>query len=103
MPEGLTPELVTGFRDLLGEFRGVGEALGEVLERTARLETKVDHLVVDVALTSTLQERLCSLERWVTEEVAARAARGHRQALWIAAIATIVGGGLGAVIAHFWK
>ena len=103
MPEGWTPELIAGFRELLGEFRGVGEALGEVVERTARLETKVDRLVTDQAAVARIEGRLTEVEHWFRAEMAARNALGVARALWIAAGATLIGGGLGAVIAHFWK
>lgn len=103
MTETITPEVLSGFREMLREFRGVGEALGEVVERTARLETKVDRLVVDVAQASMMQDRLASLESWVQAELQARAARGVRRGVWIAALATIAGGAIGALISHLLK
>jgi len=91
-----------GFRELLREFRGVGLTLGEIVERTARLETKVDRLVADVAQTSSMQQRLSELESWVKAELALRAARGVRRGIWIAAFATVAGGAVGAAVAHVW-
>jgi hypothetical protein len=81
----------------------VSVALVEVIERTARLETKVDRLVLDAADAAGLQRRIGALESWIETELAGRAARGAARGIWIAMLGTVVGGGVGAVIAHLWR
>lgn len=103
MAEPVTPDIMAGFRELLREFRGVAHALGEVVERTARLETKVDRLITDQARTDGMQARICDLENWFRTEMSARNARSAARGLWTAVLATLLGGGVGAVIAHVWK
>jgi hypothetical protein len=103
MGEPIAADLLSGFRELLSELRGVGAALVEVVERTARLETKVDRLVADQAQTAGMQARIADLEGWVKSELAQRSARGAVRGVWIGSVATVVGGGIGAAVAHFWK
>ncbi len=103
MPETVSPEIVVGFRELLHELRIVGSALVEVVERIARLETKVDRVVVDQALSSGMQTRIAELEHWFRCETATRAARGTARGLWLGVFATIAGGVVGAAVAHLWR
>jgi hypothetical protein len=89
--------------ELLHEFRAVATGLAEVLQRTARLETKVDRLARDSEEAARMQRRLGEIEGWMRAEQSQRAARGVARGWWAGALATVVGGGLGAVIGHLWR
>jgi hypothetical protein len=103
MADPVTPGVMDGFREILHEFRGVGNALGEVVQRTARLEVKVDRLITDQANAEGMRARIAQLENWVKAELDSRAMKGRVRGLWIAAVSTLAGGTAGALISHFWK
>lgn len=102
MPDG-GPDTLIAFRELVHELRGVGEALCVVLERTARLEVKVDGLASASAANAGVADRVAELESWFRSEMAARNARGHMRALWIGVLATLAGGAAGSIVGHLWK
>jgi hypothetical protein len=88
---------------LLHEIHLVADALVEVVQRTARLEVKVDRLVGDCEEAGRMQSRIGELEGWVRAELAARSSRAAIRGWWVGAAATIVGGSLGAIIGHLWR